>query len=543
MGEYRMDTYNVGIYCRLSVKELESYSIENQRDTLLEFVTLQGWKFTKCYVDDGYSGGNFQRPAFLEMLNDAKNGNINLILTKDLSRIGRNFVDAGRYIDDIFPSIGCRFIALMDDIDSAGDNSSDMLYFRNLLNDYYIRDLSKKLRTSIHARKKSGLYLAAVAPYGYCKNPNNPNEVIIDKESSDVVKQIFELRKNGISANKIAALLNQEHIPSPRKYWNMHHRKEQSVNTSQYDKGFWAASVVRHMLKNTFYIGSETQNKYTSRSYKDKTLIRRPKEAWIIKENAHEPIISRELWDDVQSVNQAARLTMRKKQINKIPSLFVGKVVCADCGFHMVSGYWTSMRDGIYLQLPKPYICNKFLSSGSTLCTPHKISEKVLLKVVKDEIQQCARLVRLNEAKLAKKIKKKVSDKQHNLESIPKLVKELKQYEEQLIKCYEDKLNGVITTAMFEKLAQENQEKQRALSSHLNELREQKIRESQEQENINHWIQMIQKYSDVPEIDYNIVDELIEHIEVGEKFYIDGKCHQKIQIYYRYVGRINEIQI
>ena len=227
--------YKVGIYCRLSVDDAsnsaksrdyipgdESVSIEHQYEMLSKVVMLNGWVEVKTYRDDGYSGGSFQRPGFLEMLEDARHGRINLILVKDLSRLGRDYVEVGRYTDVIFPALGCRFVSVLDCLDSEGDNT-DMLHFRSLMNDYHLKDLCATVTSVIHAKNKSGQFLAAYAPYGYRKSAEDKHKLVVDEESAAVVRRIYGLRHDGMGYGKIAAALNQYGALSPRWYWAIHY--------------------------------------------------------------------------------------------------------------------------------------------------------------------------------------------------------------------------------------------------------------------------------------------------------------------------------
>lgn len=238
--------YKVGIYCRLSVDDAsnsakaksyipgdESASIENQYEILSKFVMLNGWIEVKTYRDDGYSGGNFQRPGFLEMLEDARHGLINLILVKDLSRLGRDFVEVGRYTDVIFPSLGCRFVSVLDCLDSEGDNT-DMLHFRSLMNDYHLKDLSGKIKSVLYAKKKSGQYLTAYAPYGYRKSDEDKHRLVVDEEAAAVVQEIYRMRCSGMAYGKIAAALNKKGILSPRWHWELHYGKRAAANTPNF---------------------------------------------------------------------------------------------------------------------------------------------------------------------------------------------------------------------------------------------------------------------------------------------------------------------
>ena len=249
--------YKVGIYCRLSVDDAsnsakaknyipadESVSIENQYKLLSKFVMLNGWTEVKSYSDDGYSGGNFQRPGFLEMLEDARHGLINLILVKDLSRLGRDFVEVGRYTDVIFPSLGCRFVSVLDCLDTEGDNT-DMLHFRSLMNDYHLKDLSNKVKSVLHAKMRSGQYIAAYAPYGYRKSEEDRHRLVIDEEAAAVVRRMFELRRGGMAYGKIAAVLNSEGILSPRWYW----AKRYGNGSCKY-ANLWMYATVKNVLTN-----------------------------------------------------------------------------------------------------------------------------------------------------------------------------------------------------------------------------------------------------------------------------------------------------
>ena len=299
--------YKVGIYCRLSVEDSansakakhyipadESVSIENQYELLSRFTRLNGWTEIKCYRDDGYSGGNFPRPGFLEMLEDARHGEINLILVKDLSRLGRDFVEVGRYTDVVFPALGCRFVSVLDSLDSEGDNT-DMLHFRSLMNDYHLKDLSGKIKSVLHAKMQNGQYIAAYAPYGYCKSSDNKHQLIVDEEAAAVVRRIFAMRKAGTAYGKIAAALNRESILSPRWHWGIHY----GTGSCKYAK-LWAYATIKNILSNPVYLGCLTQNTTGSRSYKDGTMIYKPKADWIVHEDAHEAIITREIWEAVQ---------------------------------------------------------------------------------------------------------------------------------------------------------------------------------------------------------------------------------------------------
>lgn len=292
--------YHVGIYCRVSVDDAsnsskakyyipadESISIENQRELLSKFVMLNGWVETKTYVDDGYSGGNFQRPGFLEMLEDARKGIINLILVKDLSRLGRDFVEVGRYADVVFPSLGCRFVSVLDCLDSEEDNT-DMLHFRSLMNDYHLRDLSNKIRSVLRSKKQAGQFLATYAPYGYQKSEEDSHKLVIDEYATSIVRKIFDMRLGGMSYGSIAASLNRSAVLPPSLY------RCQSGNGSDRRKAaqLWSDSTVKLILRNEVYLGNLCTNRVGTRSYKDRTSVPKPQSEWVRHEAIYEAIIS-----------------------------------------------------------------------------------------------------------------------------------------------------------------------------------------------------------------------------------------------------------
>lgn len=539
--------YKVGIYCRLSVEDSansskaksyipadESVSIENQYELLSKITMLNGWTEIKSYRDDGYSGGNFQRPGFLEMLEDARQGIINLILVKDLSRLGRDFVEVGRYTDVIFPSLGCRFVSVLDCLDSEGDNT-DMLHFRSLMNDYHLKDLSGKIKSVLHAKMRQGQYIAAYAPYGYCKSEDDSHQLVIDEEAATVVQRIFKLRQDGISYGKIAAILNHESILSPRWYWAIHYGNA----TCQYTK-LWQYATIKNILNNPVYLGNLIQNTTGSRSYKDKTMIYKDESEWIVHENIHEAIISLEVWEAVQERNRkAAQIAANSSP--PTPSLFSGKLVCADCSSNLgVSRERHQRKNGTVKQYVS-YICMRFTSSGRSTFSWHRIYEKTLSQIVVNEIRAYAQALTLDETAVLDKLKKRLSADNTNrqkdsLEEISRLRRRIFELEQMTAKLYEDKVAGSIHPDTFSVLIQKSEQERLEKLERMNQLQEEINQYEQRNTDLQKWADMIHKYLDLQELDRDIVDELIDYIEIGERTIIDGKRHQDIKIHYRFVG-------
>ena len=540
--------YKVGIYCRLSVDDAsnsakaksyipgdESVSIENQYEILSKFVMLNGWIEVKTYRDDGYSGGNFQRPGFLEMLKDARHGLINLILVKDLSRLGRDFVEVGRYTDVIFPSLGCRFVSVLDCLDSEGDNT-DMLHSRSLMNDYHLKDLSGKIKSVLYAKKKSGQYLTAYAPYGYRKSDEDKHRLVVDEEAAAVVREIYRMRCSGMAYGKIAAALNAKSILSPRWHWELHYGKRGSCKYSK----LWTYAAVKNILNDTVYLGTITQNHTGTRSYKDRTMIRKPETEWIRHENAHEAIIEPEVWEAVQEKNRAV-----KQQVTNhaapLPALFTGKLVCAGCGHPLVATRETQRRKNGTAKRYVSYICSHFLTTGRSACSWHRIYEISLKTLVLNEIRAQSQAVVQDENAVLDKLKRQIlsqsaAKQENSRQEISRLRRRTGELEHMTAKLYEDKVSGAINSDTFSVLIQKSEQERIQKTARLEVLlaEEQKVR--QEVENIHQWAGLIRRYLDLQELDREIVEELIDHIEIGERSVIDGQRHQDIKIFYRFVG-------
>ena len=541
--------YKVGIYCRLSRDDAtnsakiknyitgdESVSIENQYEMLSKFVMLNSWIEVKTYKDDGYSGGNFQRPGFSEMLEDARAGIINLILVKDLSRLGRDYVEVGRYTDVIFPSLGCRFVSMLDCLDTEGDNT-DMLHFRSLMNDYHLKDLSSKIKSVLHAMMRSGQFIAAYAPYGYRKSDDDKHKLVIDEESAAVVRRIYELRSSGMGYGKIAASLNRDGVLSPRWYWAVHY----GIGECRFSK-LWTYTAVKNILSDPVYIGRLVQNSTGTRSYKDKTYVTKPESDWIIHEDAHEAIIPTEMWSRVQELNRAAQ-ARNENNAPPTPTLFSGKLVCADCGSPLVANRETQRRKNGSIKKYTSYCCSRYVSSGRSSCSWHRIYELSLKELVLGEIRAQAEAVTVNEAAVLNKLRKQsaANDASHldaTRQETSKLRRRIHELEQITARLYEDKVSGVISEAAFASLMARGEQERLQKAERLEQLLTEMSKTQQETDNIQKWMDTIRKYLSLHELDRETVDALIHHIEIGERSVIDGQKHQDITIFYRFIGAV-----
>lgn len=532
--------YNVGIYVRLSRDDErlgESLSIENQRTLLRKHVEERGWNETEIYVDDGYSGTNFDRPAFQQMISDVKEGKINLILVKDLSRFGRNYIQIGEFTDYILPSFGCRLIALNDGVDTI-HNENDIMPFKNLFNEFYSRDISKKVKSAKVACAKDGKFMGSYAPYGYIKNPENRHQLIIDEVASAMVKRIFSMRCEGISFLRIATILNDEKIMTPRDYYYQSLGKPNPRNVSHK----WNDIGVASILKNEVYIGNIVQFKSGSISYKNKKQVKKSEEEWIRVEGMHEPIIDLDIWNRVQEINQ--RQGKFRTTNTGTVSLFSGLLECSTCGFSMkVTKDNRPKADGTPRSW-QAYICCTYSRSGPSGCSPHRISMSHISQIVLDDIKANAERIQYDENSVVNELRRQ-KNKEFNSEnsSLKKELSDIKYRLSQLEKLtqnlYEDKVAGNIPVHMFENLMKKY-EQERSEKIYASDLLEKKIQVAEKNEyDISKWVELIKKYMHIEKLNREILLQLIEKIVVSEKVNESGIEYQDVKIFYNFVGHVN----
>ena len=377
------------LYCRLSVDDGdgESMSVANQREMLTRYAKEKGFFVQKVYIDDGYSGTNFNRPQFKKMIADIENGLIDIVITKDLSRLGREYLQTGSYIEIFFPSYNVRYIAVNDGVDTAhGDN--EFLGFRNIINEFYAKDISKKIRSARKTLAKQGKFTAPFAPYGYKKDPENKHHLIVDENTAPIVKRMFRLTVEGKTPTEIAEIFTAEKILIPRAYVAKTYGSYQTGYDTRYPYD-WMGNSVASILRSKLYIGTLVNHRRTSKSFKNKKIIQLPEEQWIEVENTHEAIIDRETWDIVQ------RMVAVKKRPNKdgVSQIFAGLVKCPDCGRAL------SYNIGTYKDFKGSFVCNYAKNKGKKYCTWHYITYKDLYQIVLTDIQSHVELLKKDRAR------------------------------------------------------------------------------------------------------------------------------------------------
>jgi len=534
------ETYNVGIYCRLSREDErtgESVSVENQREMLSRYVHEQGWNLYSTYCDDGVSGTTFDRPMFNQMIADARAGKINLILCKDLSRLGRDYIEAGRFTDIVFPSMGCRFIALNDGVDTIHKNNEMLVILKNVMNDLYARDTSAKIRAVKRSTFQTGKYIGCYAPIGYMKSPEDRHVLVPDPVTAPIVRRIFDMRCQGLSYRKIATTLNEEKVSTPR---DLYYLQKGVVNPRQ-DGGYWQAQTVKAILRNEVYIGHMVQNKTGNVSYKVHKQVGKPEAEWIRVEGTHEPLVSMEVWELVRTIER--QNTRSRTQENGEPTLFAGLLRCMDCGTVMRSYHdGRKHKDGTPSTY-RSYACGRYAAGGKTACSAHIMNQRVLIEVVLADIRMKAEQARNNPAALIDRIqaqRRAASAEQMKqtrllLAATEKRLAELGKLVQAI---YEDKVMGRIPEAVcvqlmnrYEAERADKLEQRAHLSGELEAYQ-------QETDDVQQWMKLIREYAKLEELDRPTLLRLIKRIEVGEKKVEDGCTVRDIKIHYNFVGYI-----
>lgn len=532
------NTYDVGVYCRLSRDDnngnLVSMSIENQRQMLTDYVKEKGWNLREIYIDDGYTGTNFDRPDFKRMIADAEAGKINCIITKDLSRLGRNYVKTGYYTEELFVEMNIRFIAVNDSIDTLNDNN-DIAPFQNILNEWYPKEVSKKVRQVKKSSARQGKFMGSQAPYGYMKSPQDKHQLIIDEPAATIIRRIFNEYAVGESARRIAERLNEEGLDSPRFY---HYAKMGRVNPLSKEKNYWNSTTVNQLMKNQVYIGHMVQGKRQVVSFKTKRRSSIDQEDWIVVENTHEPIISRDIWGRVQRrFEQRGHHEQRVRRTGEL-SLFSGILRCADCGTKLAYSD-RKLKDSVI----GIYKCNQYTCKGKTACTPHYIQENVLTSFVINDIRLHAQLAAAERERIARQLSRAMS--QNENATARQMASRQREVETRMaviasnIKhLYEDKCAGKLPEDIFQSLLTDYSGEQKELSSKLEQNR--RVLEQQQctERDISDWLNLIAGYMELKTLDRITVMELIESIEIGESKKESGRREQEITIHYRFIGNL-----
>lgn len=530
--------YNTALYMRLS-RDDENYgdsvSIETQRTILRQYAKEQGLHVFSEYVDDGWSGTNFERPGFQRMMEDVEAGKVNCIVTKDLSRFGREHVMMDYYLEFLFPEKQVRYIAVTENEDTE-KGLSDFVPFKNLFNEWFAKDTSRKVKAALHAKFAAGQRTFAYAPLGYKRHPEVKNALAIDDETRWIVEKIFDLAVHGAGAAKITRILVNEKVPTPG--WINYNRDGTFANIyagAPKEKAYaWTIAQVKSILKDETYIGNSIHNKQTNISYKNKKKVRKTKEEWFRVENTHEPLVSKEDFARVQDLIA----TRRRQQKDGSTQIFSGLVKCADCGW--------SLAFNTNRQNKKPYSyyhCSKN-SQGLHQCTMHYIRYDVLYTYVLARIQYWSYQAQMDEERLLQRLLKngdrqRAASQKKQTAELDKAEKRKAELDRLFARMYEDWATGRITEYNFNMLSQKYQTEQQELAQKVEALQTALAAQQQTTADAEKWVRLVQQHTNPTELTAELLNALIEKILVHEAVKNpDGTKDQEIEIYYRFIGKV-----
>lgn len=520
--------WRVGIYCRLSKDDElqgESASISNQREMLTNYCKAQGFTIVDIFQDDGYTGLNMDRPGLKQALKAIEDKKINLLLTKDLSRLGRNYLETGRLMEDYFPRRGVRYIAVNDNIDTARD-SNEIAPFKNILNEMYSKDISKKVHSSYLLHAKQGKYTGVVPPFGYLKDPNNKGHLIVDGETAWVVRKIFDYAMESKGSNYIRRRLEREKIACPC-WWNRtrgfrNHYTKWEIKDPENGKYIWDFGIIERILQNPVYYGAIASQKA---DYRFKMGVIRKKKAheWIIVENQHEPIIDRQTFDIVQT-------KIKKRQHPRDTdnfSLFSGLIKCGECGKALTIRKTNA-------KYPKDiYSCVTYNKFGKEHCTQHRVDYDVLYQLVLDRIRLLAKAALADEKSVEMRLESSYAqqarvEQEASSFAISKAQDRIQVLDRMISRLYEDMIAGRVNEANFETLLNNAQREQTTLKEQIEAAQNKGAEEEQKIQDAKAWTELIKEYADITELDSETLNRLIKEIIVHET--IDEEKNRNITI-------------
>ena len=525
------------LYCRLSQDdglEGDSNSIQNQKNILQKFAEDHHFPNPCFYVDDGFFGGNFQRPAFQQMIFDMENGEIGIIVTKDLSRLGRNQLHTGLYIEERFPMFGVRYIAINDNVDTDSSESNDLMPFKNLFNEWFIRDTSRKIRAVLKAKAERGERLGTRAPYGYIKDPET-KKLAVDDEAAAIVRRIFAMCASGNGPSQIARILKKEQVLTPTMYaytrYGMNHTCLDTAHPYN-----WSDSAIANLLENEIYLGNTVNMKYSTKSYKDKRRVEHSREECLVFKDTHPALITQEVWDIVQRVRKNRRRPTKMEEQNK----YSGLVFCADCGSNMVLHRARTMSASY-----NHFTCRTYKKDGES-CTGHYIRECVLDEVVLEDLRRVTAMARERPEEFAAyigsrqsaEIQREIRRQEKELAAMRKQKAELDAI---FKKLYEDSVLSRITTEQFQMLSSSYTEEQNQIAAGIpqKEADIQRLRETVS--GTDGFLDKAKRYMDITELTPELLRLFIEKIVVHEKEVKWSKhAPQTVEIYYNGIGFIDK---
>ena len=525
------------LYCRLSRDDgtdAESNSISNQKSLLSRYAQEHGYTHPQFYVDDGWSGANFNRPSLQRMINDIEEGKIGTVIVNDMSRFGRDYLNVGLYTEIRFPEAGIHFIAINDGVDSDSAASNDFTPFRNIMNEWYCRDISKKIRSSLRAKIASGKHTNARVPYGYYIKGDHQNW-IVDEEAAEIIREIYRLFISGMSMRQIVLRLNQQGIDPPNRHRlkiGMASQKEyENLHCKNVPEG-WRMAAIITILDRYEYCGHTVCNRYTKLSYKSKKIIELPESEWIITKNTQEPIIDEETWQTAKRIRQKGRRSRQDRDKGPLN----GFLFCKDCGSKLYFHYAPKLKR------PGFYNCGRYQMYQD--CTLHYIRMYVVEEIVLEQVRRVCRMAQADEEEFARMVRKRMDSqeeteqrkREHALTETQLRLAEIDHIIDQL---YEDKVAGTLSAERFSRMLSRYEEEQLQLAEKNEELRNAVNKARKESGAVDQFLRVVRETTCPDVLTPELVGNLIDRVEVGETYMEGDVKKQDIRILFNFIGEVD----
>ncbi len=532
------------LYCRLSKDDgtnNESMSISTQKTMLKDYAKRNGFLNCQFYVDDGYSGTNYDRPAFRQLIEDIQDGEVSTLITKDLSRLGRNYLETGTYIEVFFPNHDVRYIAINDGVDSIDNAQMDITPFRNIINEMYAKDTSRKIKSALHARKMQGKYMATTAPFGYQKDEKDHNHLVIDEVTAPVVELIFSIAEEGVGLHTICNRLRKAKVIKPSFY-----KKEMFERYTDEEKMYdWDTAYVSKILHDPVYAGNLTVAERPTKTMRSKKRQYIPYAEREVIYGTHEPIIEQSRWNTVQKILES-RPPVIGESSSGYDNIFRGIIKCADCGSAMLAKVEQKRKRNNVLDKTF-YCCTKYRKFGKEGCSSHTIEARTVHEVVLADIQKHAGQALADRKAMVTEIAERLNlqmsaDREQQKKELRQCKQRVSEIENLYAKLYEDLTRELITEKRFQMLSARFDSEQEELTAKIKELEKSAIADKEQLSSIEHFAEQISGYAGITELNFKIINQLIEKILVSEPVEIDGQKIQRLTIHYKFIGALETLE-
>ena len=532
------------LYCRLSKDDgtnNESMSISTQKTMLKDYAKRNGFLNCQFYVDDGYSGTNYDRPAFRQLIGDIQDGEVSTLITKDLSRLGRNYLETGTYIEVFFPNHNVRYIAINDGVDSIDNAQMDITPFRNIINEMYAKDTSRKIKSALHARRMQGKYMATTAPFGYQKDEKDHNHLVIDEVTAPVVELIFSIAEEGVGLHTICNRLRKAKVMKPSFY-----KKELFERFMDEEKMYdWDTAYVSQILHNPVYAGNLTVADKPTKTMRSKKRQYIPYAEREIIYGTHEPIIEQSRWNTVQKILQS-RPPVIGESSSGYDNIFRGVIKCADCGSAMLAKVEQKRKRNNVLDKTF-YCCTKYRKFGKDGCSSHNIEARTVHEVVLTDIQKHAGQALTDRKTMVMDIAERLNlqmsaDREQQKKELRQCKQRVSEIENLYAKLYEDLTRELLTEKRFQMLSARYDSEQEELTAKIKELEKSAIADKEQLSSIEQFAEQISGYAGITELNFKIINQLIEKILVSEPVEVDGQKIQRLTIHYKFIGALETLE-